>query len=237
MSKVKDRDIVIPGQFLGEKESCDSLFSSCIKENGNIYSLVRGLTRVDSGNLSVIPLNGSYIPKVGDVIVGVVEDDLGGVYIVDIMAPYKCVLKPRAQENFNGGRQGRSGRDRGRGDRRSTDREVDKYARGDIISSKIVSVDEVKEAQLAGTQKLEPGFVLQVKPKRVPRIIGKKRSMIDLIRQFTGSRIVVGQNGLIWAKGGNMPLAIEVLRMVESEAHTSGLTDRVTNLLKSRSKM
>ncbi len=214
MSNVKDRQIVLPGEKLGEGVRCEG---ECIAEGDSAYSLVRGLARVSGKNVNIIPSDGAYVPKSGDVVLGVVDRDLGGIYLVDLDGPYLGVLREP------------------RNDRRGP-REQESYSVGDLLSAKIVYVDEVKEAQLTGPRKLEEGYVIRVKPMRVPRIIGRKRSMITLIRDNTRSHIIVGQNGLIWLKGGNLPLAVEALRMVEREAQTSGLTDRVTKFLSSKSK-
>ena len=103
------------------------------------------------------------------------------------------------------------------------------------MSAKISSVDEVKEAQLIGPRLLGPSYIMSVKAARVPRIIGKKKSMIEIVRNYTKSRISVGQNGLIWIKEGNIPLAVAAIRKIEAEAYTSGLTDRMGEFLKSKS--
>jgi exosome complex component RRP4 len=230
MSNIKDREIVLPGQFLGENLHCEGL---CRTENGKSYSLVRGLARVDRERVSVIPFDGAYIPKSGDLIIGVVDVDLGGVYSVDVKGTYRAILKPMRDQ---GGRGGGRGGGRDRNDRGHGREEMESFKAGDMLSAKVAYVDEVKEAKLMGPRKLVGGMVIQVKPMRVPRIIGKQRSMIDLIRHHTRSNISVGQNGLIWMSGGNTALAVEAVRKVEAEAHTSGLTDRMTEFLKSRSK-
>jgi exosome complex component RRP4 len=230
---VKDRDIVLPGQLLGEGIRCEG---PCLNEGDKSYSLVKGLARVDRNYVSVIPMAGPYMPKAGDVVIGTVDDDLGGIYLIDINGAYKTVLKPMRNGAGPGG-----GRDRGRGNQGGRDRqgprgydepEAENLQVGDIISAKIAFVDEAKEAKLIGPRKLEGGCVIFVKSMRVPRIIGKQKSMINLIRQYTNSNIAVGQNGLIWIAGGNSSLAIQALRKVEAEATSSGLTDRMTEYLR-----
>ena len=58
--------------------------------------------------------------------------------------------------------------------------------------------------------------------------------MIQTIEHATSTRITIGQNGLIVVSGKNKDgtqLAIEAIRMVEEEAHTSNLTQRIKQLL------
>ncbi|MEM0504141.1 MAG: KH domain-containing protein, partial [Archaeoglobaceae archaeon] len=71
---------------------------------------------------------------------------------------------------------------------------------------------------------------------RVPRVIGKKGSMIKLIKSELDVQIVVGQNGLIWLNGDRkkVSLAEEVIYLIEEEAHTEGLTDRVAEFIRRR---
>lgn len=211
----------MPGEVVGEGSKSEG---STIKDTGKIISTVKGLYRNSNGISSVIPLNGVYKPKEGDMVVGIVEHDFGGIYALDVGGPYRCILKPRAP--------GRGGRDQRSRDPRPREDEPESYKIGDIVSAKIASVDEVHEAQLMGPRILDGGYVIKVKPARVPRIIGKKKSMIEVIRRYTDSRISVGQNGLIWIRDGNVELATKAIKMVEEQAYLSGLTDRMTEYLK-----
>jgi exosome complex component RRP4 len=207
MLEVQDRDIVVPGQLIGDGLKHDT---TCFTENGKVYSLVRGLARVSDNRVEVIPLSGPYMPKVGDVVVGRVTEDFGGIYLVDIDSAYYCIIREKPDRNKV---------------------RTSNYAIGDIISGKVFQVDEVHESDLDGIFKLTGGLIIKVDPKRIPRVIGKNRSMVNTIREKTGCSLVVGQNGLVWVKGEKAELAITAIKKVEAEAHTSGLTDRITEML------
>jgi len=59
--------------------------------------------------------------------------------------------------------------------------------------------------------------------------------MITMIADATGCQLVVGRNGFVFVSHkGDHSLAVEAIRMIEREAHTSGLTDRVAAYLKER---
>jgi len=85
-----------------------------------------------------------------------------------------------------------------------------------------------------GLRKLGKGRIIEIGSTKVPRVIGKKGSMISLIKEYTGVRISVGQNGKVWLSADD-PVkelkAIEAIRLIEKESHTSGLTDRVKEFL------
>ena len=76
---------------------------------------------------------------------------------------------------------------------------------------------------------------MHVTPTKIPRIIGRKGSMISMIKQETNCQIILGLNGVILVTGKNPEdeeLAMTAIKKIEDESHTSGLTDRVTRLLK-----
>ena len=74
---------------------------------------------------------------------------------------------------------------------------------------------------------------MKINCNKVPRVIGKQASMIQLIKENTGVEITVGQNGLVWLRGtpeGEIK-AQSVIEMIETKAHESGLTDKVSKFL------
>ncbi|MEK6946627.1 MAG: KH domain-containing protein, partial [Nanoarchaeota archaeon] len=84
-----------------------------------------------------------------------------------------------------------------------------------------------------GLRKLKGGRIIEVDANKVPRIIGKQGSMVVMIKEATQCNIIVGQNGLIWIDGGPMNelLAIQAIRKISAESHTTGLTDKIKGFL------
>ena len=96
---------------------------------------------------------------------------------------------------------------------------------------------EMRDLELSDAKKLPAGRLVKVSSVKIPRIIGKKNSMIDMVQSSTGCQISAGRNGYVWIAGaGNATLAEEAIRMIESQAHTHGLTDRVSVFLKGKAK-
>ena len=59
--------------------------------------------------------------------------------------------------------------------------------------------------------------------------------MISMIKQETGCQIILGLNGVVLVTGKTTEdeeLAITAIKKIEDESHTTGLTDRITQLLK-----
>ena len=105
---------------------------------------------------------------------------------------------------------------------------------GDVISALIKDIEGKNTIILNDPKQLEGGTILSIKPKKIPRVIGKKSTMVRQIAEYTGTHIVVGMNGLIWLKDGNITLATEALLKVERDAHLSGLTDAIKNFLENK---
>jgi exosome complex component RRP4 len=79
-----------------------------------------------------------------------------------------------------------------------------------------------------GLGKLDDGMIMEINSNRVPRVIGKEGSMISLIKNETGCRITVGQNGVIWLKGNKIEdelFAKRAILHVAKNSFISGLTE------------
>ncbi|CDG64657.1 MAG: exosome complex component [Methanobacterium sp.] len=217
MLLVEDKQIVVPGEILAEGDYHSG--RGTFKEDDKICSSLVGLVAVRDKKLSVIPLQSKYIPKRGDVVIGKISDVRFSMWNLDINSPYSGILP--AAEVF--GKEKR--------DIKSA------FNVGDVLFLRVVDVDEVKKVKLGlkgrGLGKFRGGILINITPTKVPRLIGKKGSMINMIKDQTHCEVVVGQNGVVWVKGKpEMERIVQkVVRTIEEEAHTSGLTDRIRDML------
>ena len=217
MIYVENKDLVIPGQVLADDEYYSG--RGTFKENGKVCSSLMGLVSLRNKKIRVIPLKSKYVPKKGDVVIGKINDVRFSMWDVDINSPYSGILP--AFEVF--------GREK---------KELNKvYDVGDVLFLRVVDVDEIKKAKLGlkgrGMGKFKGGIIVDIAPTKVPRLIGKKGSMINMIKDKTNCKIVVGQNGLVWVKGDEdmEQLTKDIIHLIEAEAHTSGLTNKIKNKL------
>ncbi|MBI4150399.1 RNA-binding protein [Candidatus Woesearchaeota archaeon] len=224
--KVSDKAIVVPGELLAQgMDFLPSFGTYRIKED--IRAARLGLLKVDGKVLKIIPLSGRYIPKRGDTIIGQVSDIMIAGWRLSTNSPYEAVLgmKDATSEFIERGS------------------DLSKYyALGDYIVTKIINVTSQKLVDITmrgpGLRKLLGGRVIEVNTNKVPRIIGKLGSMVSMIKDATGVKIVVGQNGLIWLEGeAHMEnIAVEAIRKIEKEGHLSGLTDKIKDFLTNKLK-
>ena len=217
------RQLVAPGDLIAEGEYIAG--ENTYKENNKIYASRIGIVEYENKKVNVVALRAFYIPRVGDKVIGtVVEVGFNG-WTVDINAPYQAML--RASDVLS------------RPFKPQKDDLPQVLDVGDLVVAEIASYDRTHDPQLSvgepGLGKITRGQIVRITPTKIPRLIGRKGSMISMIMQETGCQIILGLNGVVFVTGKNLEdeeLAIMAIHKVEEESHTSGLTDRITQMLK-----
>jgi len=217
------KQLVTPGELLAEGEYQPG--ENTYTEAGKIYASRIGLVDLDNKKVNVVALRAFYVPKMGDIVIGsVLEVGFNG-WTVDIKAPYSAML--RASDVLS------------RPFKPQNDELSQVLDAGDLIVAKIASYDRAHDPQLTvgepGLGKITRGQLMRVTPTKIPRVIGRKGSMISMIKQETNCQIILGMNGVILVTGKSPTdeeLAMSAIKKIEEESHTTGLTDRITQLLK-----
>jgi exosome complex component RRP4 len=217
------KQLVTPGELLAEGEYQTG--ENTYLEAGKIFASRIGLVDVDNKKVNVVALRAFYVPKVGDIVIGSVTEVGFNGWTINIKAPYEAML--RASDVLS------------RPFKPQNDELCQVLDAGDLIVAKIASYDRAHDPQLTvgepGLGKITRGQLMHVTPTKIPRVIGRKGSMISMIKQETNCQIILGLNGTILVTGKTAPdeeLAMKAIRKIEEESHTSGLTDRITQLLK-----
>ncbi len=215
----KIRDIVIPGELIGSNKTFKAGYGTYI-EKDKIFSKFVGILQKKDDYVSVISLSGVYIPQRNDKIIGVIEEVQKFGWIVNINSAWDGFLSTsEGIEDYV--------------DVKKVN--MKKYFEvGDIIYTQVEDhktgdVQLTMRTQIA--RKLKGGFLIKITPSKVPRLIGKEGSMVNLIKEKTGTIIRVGQNGLVWVFGENVNKAIKAIKMIEQKSHIYGLTDEISKLL------
>jgi exosome complex component RRP4 len=213
----ENRDLVVPGDILfeGRIRTGDNTH----RTQGKVIATRVGLVDYGRGMVSVIALEAGFNPLVGDMVIGDVVDIELGYWLVNIDAPYFAVLNiPEAIDSPF----------------RSSIVMPEILDIGDTIVAKIVDMDRRKTPIISilgrGFGRVEEGFTFRITPSKIPRLIGKKGSMVNMILKETGCNIVIGQNGRILINGKTREqeeMATRVINKIEAEAHISGLTNRI----------
>lgn len=198
--------ILIPGDNLKKKD-----INSYEREN-NYYSKYILLVNEDK----TTRLFGYYMPEVNDIVIGKVIDVLSNGWIVDINSPYvgKLSLKDTGVDPN------------------------DLYTYGDYILCQIVRMTKNKliDLEIKKKEKLNDGLILKVDPVRIPRLIGKNSSMLNLIKEYLKIDIIIGKNGRIYLNGNvnDILKAVDIIRFVINNSYKRGLTEKVKEILENK---
>jgi exosome complex component RRP4 len=220
---LEKRQLVTPGDLIAEGEYVAG--ENTFVEKSKIYAARVGIVEYENKRVDVVALKAFYVPRPGDIVIGTITEVGFNGWTVDINSPYIALL--RASDVLS------------RPFKPQKDDLPQVLDAGDLVVAKIVSYDRTHDPQLTvaepGLGKITRGQIIKITPTKIPRVIGKKGSMISMIKQETGCNIILGLNGVVLITGKTLEdeqLAMRALLKIEQESHTSGLTDRVTQMLK-----
>ncbi len=214
----KERKLVIPGETIVKGD--DYLPGDFTRKDGNeIIANRYGLVETNGRVVRIIPVSGVFEPRRGNTVIGRIEDITFSGWMVDIGGPYSSFLPLMECSRFI--------------DRNNLAEFADI---GDVLSLKILGVKKGGidlTLKFRGLGRLDGGRIIKINPHKVPRIIGKEGSMINLIKNLTKTEITVGQNGFIWLKGDSdgERKAEETIKLIVQESTSSGLTEKIEKFL------
>jgi len=216
-----ERKQVIPGDVITRG---NRRYGNYIEKRGDEYIALRvGLAEVSQEGVKLNPLTGPYLPRADDQVIGKVVDINGFGWVVDINSCFDGFLP--ASFVF------------GRDFSPATHDLSSKFKVGDVLGARIESYDRTRDPQLSirgeGYGKIPEGEIIKMSPTRVPRLIGRRGSMINLISERTGCDVRVGQNGVIVIVGPpeGIVRAANVVRMIDKEDHGANLMSNVEEYL------
>lgn len=220
---LEKRQVVAPGDLIAEGDYIAG--DNTYKEKEKIYASRVGILEYETKRVDVVALKSFYIPRMEDIVIGTITEVGFNGWMVDINSPYPALL--RASDVLS------------RPFKPQKDDLPQVLDAGDLVVAKIASYDRTHDPQLTvaepGLGKVTRGQILKVTPTKIPRIIGRKGSMISAIKQETGCNIILGVNGVVLITGKTLEdeqLAMKAILKIEAESHTTGLTDRITQMLK-----
>jgi exosome complex component RRP4 len=218
----ENKQLVAPGEVLAEGSYFPG--ENTYREGNKVYASRIGLAELVANKLIVVPLKGCYLPRVDDFVIGRVVDIAMSGWTVDISSPYPALL-PLSETPASRAMAARKDLTR-------------IFNVGDLVMAEVIAFDRTRDPLLTvrgrGLGKVSSGLVVHISPAKIPRLIGRKGSMISLLKKATGCEIIVGQNGTVLVSGRqpkNEQVAAAAMYLIEREAHTRGLTDRVSELM------
>ena len=211
-------DLITTGPFRPEQ--------NVMQDGDRIVATAIGISEIYDDTVRVIPLTGKYIPKINDLIIGKVNSHTSLSWELDINSCYVGFLP--ATDVF------------GRDFSAHADELTSKLDKGDLVAARIANFDRTRDPLVTIADrdlgKIESGELVKISASKVPRLIGKRGTMIQIIEVATGATITIGQNGWVVVSCENsdgLLKAIKAIRMVDEQAHIANLTDRIKSMLES----
>ena len=215
MTDEKNRQVVIPGEVIASGD--DYLPGEGTEKKGkNIVALRFGLAEEQNKLIKIIPLSGVYQPRRGNVVIGRVENVTFNGWVIDVGTAENAFLPLTEVPRYV--------------NKNELEEVMDI---GDLAVVKIWGINKRGidlSINARGLGTIDEGMIVKVNPNKVPRIIGKEGSMINLIKEKTKCNITVGQNGYVWVKGNTVEeelFAKKAIMFVTERSFVSGLTEKV----------
>ena len=211
-------DVVTSGPFRPEQ--------NVTQVGDKIVATAIGISEIYDDTVRVIPLTGKYIPKISDLVIGKVKSHTSLSWELDINSCYVGFLP--ATDVF------------GRDFSAHADELTSKLDKGDLVAARVANFDRTRDPLITIADrdlgKIDSGELVSISASKVPRLIGKRGTMIQTIEVATGATITIGQNGWVVVSCENsdgLLKAKKAIQMVDEQAHIANLTDRVKSMLES----
>ena len=208
------RKIVIPGEIISKGDFLPG--ENTEKRGDEIIALRFGLAEEHNKLIKIIPLSGTYQPRRGNVVIGKVENVTFNGWVIDIGGAENAFLSLMEVPRYV-----------------NKDELDEVMTIGDMVVAKIWNINKRGidlSIKSRGLGKIDDGMIVKVNPNKVPRVIGKEGSMVNLIKEETKCNITVGQNGLIWIHGDKIEdelLTKKAIMFVTEKSFVSGLTEEI----------
>jgi len=212
-------DVITTGPYRPEQ--------NVILEGNKIISTTIGISEIYDDSAKVISLTGKYLPKINDLVIGKVISHSSLSWELDINSCYVGFLP--AQDVF------------GRDFSAHADELTSRLKSGDLVAARIANSDRTRDPLITIADrdlgKIDSGDLVEISPSKVPRLIGKKGTMIQTIENATDAVITIGQNGWVVVSCDSpegLLKAKKAIQMVNEQAHVANLTDQVKDMLESK---
>ena len=209
-------DVITTGPFRPEQ--------NVILDGDKIIATMIGISEIYDDSVKVLPLSGKYIPKIDDLVIAKVNSHTSLSWELDINSCYVGFLP--AQDVF------------GRDFSAHADELTSKLKTGDLVAARIANFDRTRDPLVTIADrdlgKIDSGVLVPISPSKVPRLIGKKGSMIQMIEMATDAAVTIGQNGWVVVScetPEGLLKAKKAIEMVNEKAHVANLTEQVKEML------
>jgi len=214
-----EQHLVVPGDQIDAPPG--SLAGSGVLRRGeNLIATRLGRVRNNGETLYIEPTNTTNMPRSGDLVIGYVEAVQNNLWFLDVAGPFNALLPMSLapwKVEFGAARQ--------------------YMDYGDAVLARVMEVDETHSLVVTmkgvGLRKIKQGCIVQMPPHMLSFITGKQTAILQLIKESSDCRVIVGQNGRILIDGGvkGTAMAKKAFEIIKKSRHAPGLEDRLKEIL------
>ena len=214
--------LVTPGEAIGASSGARA-GTGTLKQGDNIISTKLGYAKENNGVLFVEPIYSAYLPRSGDLVVGVIESVRNNLWFAEVNGPFNGLLPMSLapwKVEFGAARE--------------------HMDIGDVMLARVQEVDEAHNIVLTmkgvGLRKLKEGSVLELPVNLIKTIRENNEEILNILKEISDCRIIVGDNGRIWVDGdsANITIARDGIDLIKSMGHESNVLSSIKNFANER---
>lgn len=214
--------LVTPGEAIGASSGARAGTGTLIMGD-NIIATKVGWVKENNGVTSVDPIHSSYMPRSGDLVIGVIESVRNNLWFAEVNGPFNGLLPMSLapwKVEFGAARL--------------------HMDIGDIMLARVQEVDEAHNIVLTmkgvGLRRLKEGIMSEISMNHISRLRGENDSRLRELKEVSDCRIIVAENGRIWIDGDSEGISFmrNVIDLVRNDGHKSTFNDSINELINER---
>jgi len=214
--------LVTPGEAIGASSGVRA-GTGTLKQGNEIISTKLGWAKENNGVVFVDPIYSAYLPRSGDLVIGIVESVRNNLWFAEVNGPFNGLLPMSLapwKVEFGAARE--------------------HMDIGDVMLARVQEVDEAHNIVITmkgvGLRKLKEGTVLDLPVNLVKLVRSDNDSILNSLKEASDCRIIVADNGRMWVDGSpeNISMVRDAIDLLRSSGHMSNVTDVISQFVEER---
>lgn len=214
--------LVTPGEAIGASSGVRA-GTGTLKQGNEIISTKLGWAKENNGVVFVDPIYSAYLPRSGDLVIGIVESVRNNLWFAEVNGPFNGLLPMSLapwKVEFGAARE--------------------HMDIGDVMLARVQEVDEAHNIVITmkgvGLRKLKEGTVLDLPVNLVKLVRSDNDSILNSLKEASDCRIIVADNGRMWVDGSpeNISMVRDAIDLLRSSGHMSNVTDVISQFVVER---
>lgn len=214
--------LVTPGEAIGASSGARA-GSGVIIQNEKLIATKVGWVNEKNGVTSINPIYSAYMPRSGDLVIGIVESVRNNLWFAEVNGPFNGLLPMSLapwKVEFGAARE--------------------QMDIGDIMLARIQEVDEAHNIVLTmkgvGLRKLKEGVMEEIPINTIAHLRGENNSLLNKLKDASDCRIIVAENGRVWIDGDGSGISFvrSIIEITRNSGHNSRFTENILEIIEER---